>query len=63
MSDFADVLDAPFLLGEARMNCCVPVRRSGTEKNLSNSVDPNRLRTQKQYDKELHCLTVNLRFC
>ena len=31
VSDFVDVLDAPFLLEEALMNCCVPVRRSGTE--------------------------------
>ena len=31
LSDFADVLDAPFLLEEAGMYCCVPVRRSGTE--------------------------------
>ena len=31
VSDFADVLDAPFLLEEALMYCCVPVRRSGTE--------------------------------
>ena len=31
VSDFADVLDAPFLLEEARMYCCVPVCRSGTE--------------------------------
>ena len=31
VSDFANVLDAPFLLEEARMYCCVPVRRSGTE--------------------------------
>ena len=30
-SDFADVLDAPFLLEEALMYCCVPVRRSVTE--------------------------------
>ena len=29
--DFADVLDAPFLLEEALMYCCVPVRQSGTE--------------------------------
>ena len=28
--DFADDRDAPFLLEEARMYCCVPVRRSGT---------------------------------
>ena len=27
--------------------------------DLSDSVDPIRLRTQKQYDKGLHCLTVN----
>ena len=26
VSDFADVLDAPFLLEEALMYCCVPVR-------------------------------------
>ena len=31
VSDFADVLDAPFLLEKARMYRCVPVRRSGTE--------------------------------
>ena len=31
VSDFAGVLDAPFLLEEARMYCCVSVRRSGTE--------------------------------
>ena len=31
VSDFADVLDAPFLLEEARMYCCVPVRRCETE--------------------------------
>ena len=31
VSDFADVLDAPFLLEEARIYCCVPVRPSGTE--------------------------------
>ena len=30
-SDFVDVLDASFLLEEALMYCCVPVRRSGTE--------------------------------
>ena len=29
--DFADLLDAPFLLEEARMYCSVPVRPSGTE--------------------------------
>ena len=42
ISDFADDRDAPFLLEAARMYYCVPVRRSGTEKNLSNSVDPNK---------------------
>ena len=31
ISDFADVLDAPFLLEEAHMYCCAPVPRSGTE--------------------------------
>ena len=31
VSDFADVLDEPFLLEEALMYCCVPVRRSGIE--------------------------------
>ena len=31
VSDFADVLDAPFLLEEARIYWCAPVRRSGTE--------------------------------
>ena len=41
ISDFADDRDAPFLLEAARMYYCVPVRRSGTEKKLSNSVDPN----------------------
>ena len=41
ISDFADDRDAPFLLEAARMYYCVPVRRSGTEKNLSNSVEPN----------------------
>ena len=41
ISDFADDRDAPFLLEAARMYYCVPVCRSGTEKNLSNSVDPN----------------------
>ena len=30
-SDFADVLDAPFLLEEALIYCCVLVCRSGTE--------------------------------
>ena len=29
-SDFGDVLDARFLLEEALIHCCVPVRRSGT---------------------------------
>ena len=41
ISDFADDRDAPFLLEAARMYYCVPVRRSGIEKNLSNSVDLN----------------------
>ena len=41
ISDFADDQEAPFLLEAARMYYCVPVRRRGTEKNLSNSVDPN----------------------
>ena len=41
ISDFADDRDASFLLEAARMYYCVPVRRSVTEKNLSNSVDPN----------------------
>ena len=41
ISDFADDRDAPFLLEAARMYYCFPVRQSGTEKNLSNSVDPN----------------------
>ena len=41
ISDFVDDRDAPFLLEVARMYYCVPVRRSGTEKNLSNSEDPN----------------------
>ena len=31
VSDFADVLDAPFLLEEALMYCGVPVCQSGTE--------------------------------
>ena len=31
VSDFADDRDAPFLIEEARIYCCVPVRRSGTE--------------------------------
>ena len=31
VSDFADMLDTPFLLEEARMYCCVPVCQSGTE--------------------------------
>ena len=35
ISDFADFLEA------ARIYYCVPVRRGGTEKNMSNSVDPN----------------------
>ena len=30
VTDFADVLDAPFLIEEAPMYCCVTVRRSGT---------------------------------
>ena len=30
-SDFADVLDAPFLLEESSMYCYVPERRSGPE--------------------------------
>ena len=41
ISDFAVDRDAPFLFEAARMYDCVPVRRSGTEKNLSNSVDLN----------------------
>ena len=41
ISDFADDRDAPTLLEAARMYYCVPVRRSGTEKNLSDSVDPH----------------------
>ena len=48
ISDFTDVLDASFLL-YAEVG--------------SDSVDPIRLRAQKQCYKELHCLTVNLRFC
>ena len=32
ISDFAVDRDVPFLLEAARMYCCVPVRRSGTEK-------------------------------
>ena len=31
VSDLADVLEAQFLLEEARMYCCVPVHLSGTE--------------------------------
>ena len=41
ISDFADDRDAPFSLEAARIYYCVPVRRRGTEKILSNSVDPN----------------------
>ena len=41
ISDFANDRDATFLLEAASMYYCVPVSRSGTKKNLSNSVDPN----------------------
>ena len=58
-SDFADVLDAPFLAGVLLCPCTPKWDRN----DLSDSVDPIRLRTQKQYGKGLHCLTVNLRFC
>ena len=41
ISDFTDDRDAPFLLEQLVCTIVSPVRRSGTEKKLTNNVDPN----------------------